>query len=60
MISGKDMADERWRTLMEDPRVELTEEEIARGWHFCWDWDGLLVGPGMAERDCCSCFKHSS
>jgi hypothetical protein len=33
----------------------LTPEEIALGWHFCRDWDGLLVGPGTPELDSCHC-----
>lgn len=33
----------------------LTESELAEGWHFCPDWDYLLVGPGSAEQDGCTC-----
>jgi len=46
---------ERWRALSEGDDVNgpfLTPEEISEGWHFCWDYDGLLVGPGMAEGTC--------
>lgn len=25
--------------------LKLTQEEMAQGWHFCFDWDGLIVGP---------------
>ena len=35
--------------------AELTEAECAQGWHFCAEWDGLLVGPGMAELQHCTC-----
>jgi hypothetical protein len=53
------MTDERWHFLMSDAaweRVEpLTPDEIAEGWHFCWDWDGLLIGPGMGEMQSCCC-----
>jgi hypothetical protein len=31
----------------------LTLKEIDQGWHWCSDWDGLLVGPGMDEMDSC-------
>ena len=24
----------------------LTPEEISIGWHYCYDWDGELIGPG--------------
>lgn len=34
----------------------LTLEEMKAGWHFCLDWDEMLVGPEMtAEWDCCTC-----
>ena len=26
--------------------AELTDAEIADGYHFCDEWDGLVVGPG--------------
>ena len=34
----------------------LTPEEKAAGWHFCCEFDGLLVGPGMCEQQFCLCF----
>jgi hypothetical protein len=49
------MTDLRWSDLMNDDGLPLTSEEIAEGWHFCYDWDGLLVGPGMKEMECCTC-----
>lgn len=53
------MTYDRYRELMETEMCEtgltLTEEEIARGWHFCADWDGLLIGPGMGELAACQC-----
>lgn len=33
----------------------LTQEEIKKGWHFCCEWDGLLIGPGMVEMKACQC-----
>jgi hypothetical protein len=33
----------------------LTQEELDAGWHFCYDWDGMLVGPGMPETEICVC-----
>ena len=34
----------------------LTEEELKEGWHWCPDWDFMLIGPEMeGEWDCCSC-----
>lgn len=49
------MSHARWEAVMNDPSVYLTDEERADGWHFCCDWDGLLVGPGTMEWDCCTC-----
>lgn len=49
------MTDERYAEIMEDDTVRLTEEEIAEGFHFCPDFDGLLVGPSSPEIDSCTC-----
>jgi hypothetical protein len=35
----------------------LTKEELEEGWHYCNDWDGLLVGPEDDEMQCCTCFS---
>jgi len=48
---------DRWSALMADDDKELTAEEIKEGYHFCYDWDGLLVGPDMKEMETCRCFK---
>jgi len=42
------MTDERYHQLNDwtTPNTSLlTLEEKNQGWHFCWEWDGLLVGP---------------
>lgn len=52
---GCEMSNERWQALMNDQDLELTGEELKEGWHFCPDWDGLLIGPGMMEVDYCLC-----
>ena len=52
------MNNERYRYLIENVEAELTEEEIKQGWHFCPDWDLMLIHPNMPESDCCSCFKE--
>lgn len=50
------MESKRWNLLMfGGPWPELSEEEISEGWHWCPDWDGLLVGPGMPEQNGCQC-----
>ena len=45
----------RWETLMKSDDENLTQEEFEHGWHWCPDWDGLLVGPGMGELMGCQC-----
>jgi len=35
--------------------AELTPAEFAAGWHFCWEWDGLLIHPSHPEAACCTC-----
>ena len=52
-----DMPRERWIELMANDDLQLTPEEVAGGWHWCNDFDGLLVGPGMGERENCHCFE---
>lgn len=47
------MTNERWHAVNEDIKARLTPEEIAQGWHFCVEFDGLLVGPGSQERQFC-------
>lgn len=44
------MTNARYRALMEDPVEKLTDEEIAEGWHYCMEWDFLLVYPKMKEE----------
>lgn len=49
------MTDERWKALMADDESCLTQEEMSEGWHWCLDFDLLLVGPGMDEIQNCNC-----
>lgn len=47
---------DRWTSLMKgSPAKPMTVEEIEAGWHYCPEWDGLLIGPGMSEEDACTC-----
>ena len=51
------MSNERYDELMKsDSELKLTQEEINKGYHFCVEWDGLLIGHEMMEFDFCSCF----
>lgn len=38
-----------------DSEVYLTQREIEDGWHFCPEWDMLLIGPGCRELEVCVC-----
>ena len=49
------MTEDRWTALMVDDTLPLTDQEADLGWHFCLEWDGLLVGPGMGELRACCC-----
>ncbi len=55
------MTPERYHALMDDHQETmpcLTDEEWAAGYHFCPDWDGLLIGPGHdGELAHCHCFE---
>lgn len=48
----------RYKQIMQDG-YGLTEEEWEAGWHFCPEWDYLLIGPLMPqEMESCSCSKQ--
>ncbi|MBE9561778.1 MAG: hypothetical protein IMF12_02780 [Proteobacteria bacterium] len=32
-----------------------TMEEWNQGWHYCPEWDFMLVGPSVPEWECCAC-----
>lgn len=47
---------DRYEALSRNDELKLTPEEIAEGWHFCDEFDGLLVGPQMGELAACLCW----
>lgn len=50
------MDSSRYKQLEKGPQNgELTAEELADGWHWCNDFDGMLVGPGTVELLECTC-----
>ncbi len=51
------MTRERYTELMVKGK-QVTNEEYQEGWHFCSDWDLLLVGPGMPEEQVCNCWDE--
>ena len=48
------MTKDRYTALMRGDE-SLTDAEMSQGWHFCWDWDGLLISPDMPEFNACIC-----
>jgi len=50
------MTPERYREAAESG--SLTSSEVIEGWHFCRDFDGLLVGPEMdGAWELCTCVR---
>lgn len=45
----------RYYALQRDHSMTLSKDEIEQGWHFCPDWDYLLIGPKMPEMIGCLC-----
>jgi len=55
----KVMTSAKWGHYMyKEPNALLTEEEQAEGWHFCKDFDGLLIHKSDPEAQHCSCFNN--
>ena len=46
------MTRERYKELMENQDLKLTEEEIKSGWHFCPEMDSLLADSTDPNGDC--------
>lgn len=54
------MTAERYFHLMKTGEPPTIWEYVL-GWHYCPDWDYLLVGPGMEiEQSVCLCFKKEN
>ena len=56
----EEMSRERYRYLNTDMDAAVTKEEFALGWHYCYDWDGLLVNAydEEGEGSCCTCYAR--
>ena len=52
------MDKKRYKYLNTSYLAMLTSQEIEEGWHFCWDWDGLLIHKDDPEAESCTCRKH--
>jgi len=51
------MDSKRYYYLESNIDAKLTPGEMAEGWHWCCEFDYLLVGPGMQEQEYCLCFE---
>lgn len=49
------MTPRRAYELETDMNAKLTPEEMAAGWHFCPDWDGMLVDMNDIEGEGAAC-----
>lgn len=49
------MSKERYTELMNNTTLSLTAGEYENGWHFCNDWDDLLIHRNWPEAECCTC-----
>lgn len=57
------MSNERYTELNRHPQTSvLTQAEFKQGWHYCWDWDGLLVNAYdmHGEGAACTCYPRAS
>lgn len=48
------MTEERKRSL-EEKDGELTEDELYDGWHFCCEWDYMLINH-YSSNESCNCY----
>jgi hypothetical protein len=51
------MTTERFNQLMTDDEQNLTDQEIKEGWHFCWEFDGLLRNNNEPDEYQCDCLS---
>lgn len=51
------MTPERLQELRDDETGELTAEELEAGWHWCAEFDFMLVGPESDEMRACRCLE---
>lgn len=55
----KNMSEDRWMELMkpfeEGDGIMMSKEEIDAGWHWCEEWDGLLIHVDDDEFVSCTC-----
>ena len=52
------MTSQRYRELSSSDKHDLTPEEVADGWHFCSEWDFMLIHKSDPEYQACLCNKE--
>ncbi len=45
----------RYILFSTNPDEKLTKEELEDGWHFCPDWDDMLIHKEWPEIESCTC-----
>lgn len=55
MLPEDTMTRERYRELENNHSLSLTKEEVKQGYHFCYEWDGLLIHVTHPEFKACIC-----
>ena len=53
LTNGMDI--ERYKYLVTSKDAKITLDELQQGWHFCYDWDEMLIHPNDPEFECCTC-----
>ena len=53
------MNKKRFEQLISSPFGKLTKQEVKDGWHFCCEWDGMLIHSSHPEAECCYCFREA-
>ena len=46
------------RNYLERVGEKLDKIEIDAGWHYCKEWDGMLINKVHPEYDVCTCFEE--
>ena len=41
--------------IVNTPYDVMTADEKAEGWHFCPEWDFMLISGASPEAECCTC-----
>lgn len=49
------MSQRRYIEIEANKSQHLTEEEKAAGWHFCKEWDFMLIHKSWPEAEACLC-----